>query len=80
MAILPFLAMDQAAAARFNQATAGSAYRLEPRRVEAGQYAGRYVLSRDVLFAEQFAEHRDAFAVLQEIQIDPAIGWPVVDD
>lgn len=74
--LLPFLVMDQAAAARFREANLGATSRLEPRRVEAGPFAGRYVLPRDVIFAEQYAGNRDAFAVLQEIQLDTDVAFP----
>jgi hypothetical protein len=74
--IYPFLAMDQAAAARFNDVTRASGNVLEPRRVENGPYKGKFVLPYRVRQDPAHASHYDAFAVLDEVQIDPEVAWP----
>lgn len=78
--LYPFLTMSEAEAARLREATIGAAERLNPRRIEAGRHAGRYALPRRVIFDPAFVQHRDAFALMDEVALDVAAAWPPVDD
>ena len=74
--LLPFLVMDQLAAARFRDATAGDDNRLEPRLVAEGTQKGKYVLPARVKQDPAHSAHYDAFAVLTEVALDSEIAWP----
>jgi hypothetical protein len=78
--VLPFLTMSEIEAARLREATLGEADRLEPRRIAGGARAGRYALPRRVMFDEAFVTHRDAFALMTEVALDPAEAWPPAPD
>ena len=74
--LLPFFTMTAMQAANLNQATLGREHVLEPRRVEAGAYTGRYVISTraasDPAYAIEFAP---LFAVLPTIALDTEEAW-----
>lgn len=78
--ILPFLTMSEIEAARLREATLGEADRLDPQRIRAGARAGQYALPRRVMFDEAFVAHRDAFALMTEVALDPAVAWPPEED
>jgi hypothetical protein len=74
--LLPFLMMSEQQAARFREETAADENRLEPRRVEAGPSAGKYVLPERVQFDDAFIERRDALRMLETKQLDTELAWP----
>ena len=74
--MMPFLLMSEIEAARLAEATLGEDERLEPRRIAGGPRAGQYALPRRVLCDAAFAQHRDAFALMPEAALDPALCWP----
>lgn len=78
--VMPFYVMSELQAARFRQATAGEENRLEPRKVEAGPQAGKYVLPTRIRQAPEFETHWDAFDMLNEVAIDRDVAWPPSED
>lgn len=76
--LLPFLLMTVTQAARFREETAGDENQLDPRRVEAGPHAGRYVLPERVIYDDAFKARRDAFRMLTVVSIDTETAWPPV--
>jgi hypothetical protein len=80
MNILPFLLMTEQQAARFREETAADENRLEPRRVDAGPQAGKYVLPERVIYDDAFEDRRDALRMLTVVQIDVETAWPPVEE
>jgi hypothetical protein len=78
--LMPFYVMTELQAARFRELTAGEENRLDPRKVEAGPYAGKYVLPKRIRYAEEFQSHWDAFDMLTEVAIDRDVAWPPTED
>lgn len=78
--LMPFYVMDELQAARFRELTAGDENRLDPRRVEAGQYAGKYVLPKRIRQATEFETHWDALDMLTEVAIDREVAWPPTEE
>lgn len=78
--LMPFYLMSELQAARFRELTAGEENRLDPRRVDAGQYAGRYVLPKRLRQAQEFKDHWDAFDMLTEVSIDREVAWPPTEE
>jgi hypothetical protein len=74
--ILLFYIMSALQAARFRELTAQDENRLDPRLVDAGPQAGKYVLPKRIRFAEEFKAHWDAFDMLTEVAIDRDVAWP----
>jgi len=68
--ILPFLIMTELEAARLREATMGQLNKLDPRRVDLGPRAGRYILPERVKYDEAFAQNRDAFALMETVVLD----------
>lgn len=74
--ILPFLVMNELAAARFREATANAENRLEPRLIEGGPHAGKYALPERVKNDPAFDANDDAFALLTTVALDVDVAWP----
>ena len=82
MPVMPFFMMSPIQAANFNSMTQGQGNQLNPRLVDAGQYAGKYVLPTRVRNDEAYAADifQSAFAMLTEVAIDPEVAWPPAPD
>jgi len=68
--VLPFLIISELEAARLREATMGATNRLDPRKIDRGPYAGRYVLPERVKYDESFFDNRDAFALMESVALD----------
>jgi hypothetical protein len=68
--LMPFLIMTALEAARLNAATTGEENRLDPRKVDFGAHAGKYVLPEAVKLDPAFIDQRDAFAVMDTVALD----------
>lgn len=77
MPIEPYFQMTALQAARFRDETRADSNRLDPRLVEAGPYKNFYVLPERVIYADEFAAHRDAFRMLTVIQMDTDVAFPI---
>lgn len=55
--LLPFYVMSALQAARLRELTAGDENRLDPRLVDAGPQAGKYVLPKRIRQATEFEAH-----------------------
>jgi hypothetical protein len=80
MPMMPFLAMSETQAASFREETLGDEYRLDPTLVAAGPYKGKYVLPERVLYAPEHIAHRDAFRMLNKVNMDTDVAWPPEPD
>ena len=85
MAILPAFIMSSQKATSLRTATApdGEAEpgnRLEPRRIDAGEHAGKYAIPTRCLADPAFAELVDRFEGLTAVELDIAEAWPPVED
>ena len=80
--LLPFLLMTETQAANFRDVTSGDADRLDPRKVDLGIQAGRYVLPARVLYDPAFAARQDAFRMLQQVNLDTdaVFAAPIEDE
>lgn len=69
-------------AANFNDMTEGQQNQLDPRLVDAGTHAGKYVLPTRVRLDPAYAADvfQSAFAMLVEVAIDPAVAWPPLEE
>lgn len=76
MPLLSFFSMTALKAADLLAATEGRANVLEPRRVEAGPSAGRYVVPTKVADDPAFADLAPVFAVLDRVGLDTDVAWP----
>ncbi|UXS01616.1 hypothetical protein [Agrobacterium tumefaciens] len=68
--LLPFLVITEIEAARLREATQGQIYTLDPRKVDLGKYAGKYVLPERVKYDENYRDNRDAFAIMETVALD----------
>lgn len=68
--VLPFLIMTELEAARLREATSGQLYTLDPRKIDLGKHAGKYVLPERVRYDENHIENRDAFAMMETVALD----------
>lgn len=80
MPIQPFLLMSKIQAARFREETAGDSDRLDPRLVDQGPQAGKYVLPERVIYDDAFEARRDAFRMLEVAAIDTDLAWPPTEE
>jgi hypothetical protein len=78
--MMPFLAMSETQAAAFREETLGDQNRLDPRLVDAGPYKGKYVLPERVIYDEAHIAHRDAFRMLNKVNLDTVLAWPPVEE
>lgn len=49
---------------------------LDPRQVEAGQHAGKFVLPARVLGDRDHRRRTNFLRGLPQVEIDPAVAWP----
>lgn len=76
MALLSFFSMSALKAADLLAATQGRENTLEPRRVEAGPGAGKWVIPSKVEDDPAFADLAPVFAVLDRVGLDTDVAWP----
>ena len=77
---LPFIVMNATQAAKFREETAADENRLDPRLVDAGEFAGKFVLPEAVLFDPAHEARRDALRTLNIAVIDTDTAWPPIGD
>lgn len=78
MPIMPFRLVTTEQAAQFRSITAGRDNVIDPARVEAGPYAGRWAFSEAVMFNSEFADVHDMIRVAapNATALDTDVAWP----
>lgn len=75
-----FFVLNALDAAQLQDATAGRPDRLEPRKIEFGQYKNQYAIPARVARDPAFADLAAAFAVMAEVGLDIEEVWPVGEE
>jgi hypothetical protein len=78
--MLAALILNETQAQVLRDATAGDACALNPILIRGGDYAGACVLPARVAQDPAFADHYDAFAMLEAVDLDTDAAFPPLDD
>lgn len=73
-----FIILSELQAAELCTATAGMENRLVPRQIQAGDEAGKYVVSDRVLEDPAHAEFAAMLTALPVVEIDTEAAWPAL--
>lgn len=80
MNLSAFIIMSALEAARFRDATAQDAARLDPILVRGGPHLGKYALPARLKADPDFEDRWDAFAMCEEVALDTEVAFPPNED